>query len=417
MGIGQSVRALLEEAEMKISRRKDFAGALIDLNRAATLDPANETVREKIQEVRELKRGYEKGTVTGEIETFTITHEDDEGKQATVSRPEERRAEKIKREAEAKEKRYKAFQRTKKIKKTSLQKIYLEKIEEYVRNARQYIDQKQFDKAKEEVERIFLFDPDNQLAKDMIEQITDYEVRNLETEKKVITLDEEFERSVEIEKLKVALQEKSDELEVTGESALPERDEKSKKKAIKRLIKDGKALYKRDRYFEARQKFEAVFALDDDNKKASKYLDKINEAMLVEREEERKMLRERQRAQINDKLDAYAREIRQLHNEGRYTDAAILIEKGLLLDPSNRYFKELKKQNMRGAQDEMKMERTPQEEKQNFINLAIKNYIQGNYVEAKKYFEKVLEIDPDDEKAKNSIAKLDKKINSLQLGE
>jgi len=51
------------------------------------------------------------------------------------------------------------------------------------------------------------------------------------------------------------------------------------------------------------------------------------------------------------------------------------------------------------------------------VNIAIKEFIQGNYLESKKYFEKVLAINPDDEKAKNSIEKIDNKISSLNLSQ
>ena len=63
----------------------------------------------------------------------------------------------------------------------------------------------------------------------------------------------------------------------------------------------------------------------------------------------------------------------------------------------------------------MRLAISPEEEVRNLINLGIKEFIQGNYLEAKDYFERVLKIDPNDEKAKNSIEKIDEKIKSLNL--
>ena len=120
---------------------------------------------------------------------------------------------------------------------------------------------------------------------------------------------------------------------------------------------------------------------------------------------------------INEKLDEYNKEIQSLHKQGRYTDAAILIEKGLLLDPTNKYLKELKKLNQKGSDEQMRQELSDDEKMRDLVNIAIKEFIQGNYLESKKYFEKVLAINPDDEKAKNSIEKIDNKISSLNLSQ
>jgi len=181
------------------------------------------------------------------------------------------------------------------------------------------------------------------------------------------------------------------------------------------LFKEGKSLYKQKRYYEALNKFEAVFAIDAQNETVSRYIDKVKETMLKEREEERKRIREQQREEINEKLNEYSREIQSLHKQGRYTEAAIFIEKGLLLDPTNKYLKELKKLNQRGSDEKMRLDLSDEEKVKDLINIAIKEFIQGNYLESKKYFEKVLEISPDDEKAQNSIAKINEKAKNLNL--
>jgi tetratricopeptide (TPR) repeat protein len=417
IGIAEHVTNLVSEAEKKIVRRGDYQGALIDLNRAASIDPANEAVRSRIKEVRELKASEEKGLSEAKEKPLTVTHLDSSGNKATISSPRETQAEKLKKEAAEKEERWNQFNRGKEIKASAVRKAYQEKVEDYAKKARMLIDAKQFDKAKAQVERIFLLDPNNSMAKDMLEEITAHEVKNIKTDTKVLTLDKEFNQGIEVEKLKESIRQKAENAQIVAADETGARDEETQKKAIQKLLKEGKKLYKQKRYFEAQQKYEAVFAIDANNKTASKYIDKVTKAMLEESEAERSALREKQRKEINDKLDRYSADIHQYHSKGKYTEAAIMIEKGLLLDPSNKYFKELKKLNERGMKDQLKVEINPDEEKQNLINLAIKEYIQGNYLDAKKFFEKVLEIDPNDEKALNSIAKLNVKIEAMNLGQ
>ena len=50
-----------------------------------------------------------------------------------------------------------------------------------------------------------------------------------------------------------------------------------------------------------------------------------------------------------------------------------------------------------------------------FVNLAIKAFVLGDYLESKVNFEKVLKIDPEDVKAKNSIVQIGEKIEKLGL--
>lgn len=417
IGIDEQVTILMHEADRKIKRRADFQGALIDLNRAATLDPASKAVRDKIKDVRELKRQKDMGIYEPQTVSETLLHKDAEGNVSTVARTEDSVVTIAQQEAAEKEKRWEEFNRAKQIQALAQEKIFQEKVRGYINTAQKHLEQKDFSSAKKEVERIFYFDPDNELAQDMLRRIEEYEIENMKVSPGVLTIDKEFERGVELEKLKTALQNTVEEKKVIEPAKTPAEEEKTRQKAIKSLYKEGKKLFKQKRYFEARQKVEGVFALDSNNEKASKLLDKINDAMVKEREKERAYVRERQRKEINARLDSYASEIHQMHTQGRYTEAAILIEKGLLLDPSNKYFKELKEINVRGTKAQRQVENTPQEQKNNLVNLGIKQYIQGNYVEAKRYFEKVLEIDPTDEKAQNSIAKLDQKISTLQLGQ
>jgi hypothetical protein len=415
--IDEQVTILMHEADRKIQRRADFQGALIDLNRAAALAPANKAVREKIKETRELKRKKDMGIYEPQVKSGMLSHADAQGSVSTVERTDETVITIAQQEAADKEKRWQEFNRAKQIEERAQEKIYQEKVREYIQAAQKYLDQRDFSAAKKEVERIFYFDPQNDLAKDMLKRIEDYEIQSRKLPETPITLDKEFERGVELEKLKTALQKTVDSHSVIDAGKTPQEEEATRKKAIKSLLKESRRLYKQKRYFEARQKTEAVFSLESNNEKASALLDKINESMVKEREKERDKVRERQRKEINARLDSYASEVHQLHTQGRYTEAAILIEKSLLLDPSNKYFEELKAINARGAKEQIRFENSPQEEKKNLVNQGIKQYIQGNYVEAKRYFEKVLEIDPNDEKALNSIAKLDQKISTLQLGQ
>jgi len=105
-----------------------------------------------------------------------------------------------------------------------------------------------------------------------------------------------------------------------------------------------------------------------------------------------------------------------LQREGKYTDAAIVIEKALLLDPSNSYFKGLRSLNEKGTTIQVDRDVDTNRQTENLVNLGIKEYVQGNYDKAKEYFVKVLDISPGDLKAKNSISKIDAKIAALGAG-
>ncbi len=410
--IEKRVSELEYAADKKLSRYMDFTGALVDLNRAMAIDPGNKRIYEKIKRVRALqqkavKKGKDNKEVVYEIREL-IT---DKG----ISLPSiEKREDETAELARIKERKWEEFNRSKEIASAAVRKDYKRKVKRYVKIAEKYLEENKFEKAKKEVEKIFWFDKNNPTAKELLKRIEELEI---EYNSKLIGISdaEDLRCGMKKENVKAELAKNEDRPIVRDKTRAVVEDREIAEKSVKRLIKEGKRLLKEKRYYEARQKFEAVFAIDPSNKKASGYLDKVKEAMLKEKECDRRLIMAERRKEINMRLDKYAKKIRGLQREGRYTDAAILIEKGLLLDPGNKYFLELKKVNDRGAKEELMRETSSADEKENLINLAIKEFIQGNYLESKKYFERVLEIDPNDEKAKNSIAKIDAKIEKLKL--
>ncbi len=406
LSIQERIRVFLAQADHKAEIEHDYDGALVDLNRAYAIDPGNKKVMDKIKKVRALKA---RRIDHPEKEIHEILTRESDKSEKSISIAVDREEEK-----KAKEQKWEELKRGKQILGAAARRSYQGKVEEYVSNAQRYLEQKQFDKARSEVERIFLFDKNNPTAKDLLARITEYEI-SYEKKMEEKSLDQEFETGLELEKLKVEMQRRAEGKVIREPQEAKIEDKKIQEKTIKKLIKEGKSLYKKERYYEALNKFEAIFAIDAQNEEASRYVDKIKETMLKEREEERKRIREKQREEINEKLNEYSSQIQSLHKQGRYTEAAILIEKGLLLDPTSKYLKELKKLNQRGSDEKMRLNLSDEEKVKDLINIAIKEFIQGNYLESRKYFEKVLEISPDDEKAKNSIAKIDKKVKELGL--
>ncbi|MBU1864653.1 MAG: hypothetical protein KKH94_13420 [Candidatus Omnitrophica bacterium] len=407
IGIKQRVQSFLIQADKKIRVHKDYDGALVDLNRAFALDSRNEIIMKKIKEVRELKTQQRAAAKKGAGEEPIS---DDVERKGIVSISGVQTKEDV---SSAKERRWEEYNHGKRILKSAAEKNYQNKVDQSIKKAQLYLENNKIEKAKGEIERIFFFDPKNPTAKDLLQRITEHEVMYRKRNQKEAT-DEAFEHGLELEKLKVALGEKGIGKDVVRSSKEAKiEDRKAQEKAIKKLLKEGKALFKERQYYEAINKFEAIFMIDVQHEDASKCIDQVKETMLRERETERKKIKEDQKREINDKLTRYSKEIRSLHAQGRYTEAAISIEKGLILDPSNKYLKELKKLNEKGYKEQLKRELTPDEEIQNLINAGIKEYIQGNYSKAKEYFERVLEIDPHDKRAKNSIKKIEEKLSGL----
>ena len=286
---------------------------------------------------------------------------------------------------------------------------------EFISNAQKAIDENDFERAKKEVERIFMFDPENPTAKDLLNRIANVETSYGEV--KVAEVSKEgFEKGLVLEDVKTEINKKIKTEDIVRSSEVSTKENKQEKKvSVKKLIKEGKKLYKSKRYYEALNKFEAVFVIDAQNERASYYIDKVKEAMAAEREAEHKKIQEEQREKIREKIEKYTGKIKTLQSQGKYTEAAILIEKGLLLDPTNKYLLAIKKLNENGVKEQLSLEKSSQEKVKNIVNRAVKEYIQGNYFEAKKYFEQVLEISPDDIKAKNSVEKIEAKISKLGL--
>lgn len=416
------IKELLLRAQRKVELEQDYDSALVELNRAYALDVTDTNIVAQIERVRALQaeeRQFKQLTEAQKQERAEEIKEQVQEKRKDILSLFKKQAEADQKALEEKQenaerREWEEFNQSKRILEAAAEKNNEMRVQEYIDNARKMLEENQYDLARKEVKKIFLFDPQNPDAKDMLEQITEYEIKydnRLQAQAEA----EAFKKGLELEKLKVALNEKKTEDVVREPEVARVEDKRIRNKTVKQLIREGKKLYKEKRYYEALNKFEGVFAFESQNSTASKYIDRIKEAMIEQREEAREEMREEQRKEIASRLKKIGEDVRMLHAKGRFTEAAILIEKGLLLDPTNNYFTELKKYNERGAREQMHYETSEEADIKNLINLGIKEYIQGNYKEAKDYFEKVLEIDPSDEKAKRSIEKIDEKMKSLNL--
>ena len=411
--IEKKVNVFLQEAEAKIEKEHNYDEALLVLNRAFAIDPGSKDVTTKIQEARKLKeKEKEKCKKREEKEEPKVLaqKEEQKAKEEVISIAAEEDEKRRKRKE--KEKKWEIFGRSKEIMNAASQRCFKQKVDEYIKNARKYLEAHQFEQAKKSVEHIFLFDKANPTAKKLLSKIIEHEVAY--AGKKKETIDKEFEKGLNLEKLKTSLAKRDKEKVVRSQKEAEKEDKQDEEEIIARLLREGKKLFKEKRYCEALNKYEAVFAFDGKNKRASQYIDKVKKAMSQERDVEKRKIKESQKKEIREKLDRYSDRVQWLHRKGQYTEAAIMIEKGLLLAPSNAYFKELKKLNVRGSSEQVNRGKDTDEEIGDLVNLGIKEYIQGNYDEARKYFEKVLETNPNDKKAKNSIKKIDEKLKRLQ---
>lgn len=398
----QRVDELLKEADNVLAVEGDADKALVVLNRAYILDQGNDLVVKKIREVRNLKDG---GVAPAQIKKMV----EDEIISVTL---------KEKEEAAPEYSRVDIFRRSKSILSSSAKENYKRKVAEFIKRAQKKLKRNDFEGAKKEIERIFLFDKENPVAKDLLERIVAFEAnyKGVDGDKET---KEAFEKGIALEAVHTQMgkaAKKTASIVRTPPQAKKEKSE-SEKKTIKKLMKEGKKLYKKERYYEALSKFEAVFAIEANNMAASRYIDKVKEAMDEERKEEEKRLREKRLAEIRAKIQSYTDKIKQLQSQGKYTAAAVVIEKGLLLDPSNKYLLAIKEVNEKGVAEQEKLENKPAERAKHLVNSAIKEYIQGNYIKAKELFDEVLKINPNDKKAQNSIKKIEAKIEQLGLVE
>jgi len=186
------------------------------------------------------------------------------------------------------------------------------------------------------------------------------------------------------------------------------------------LLRAAKKLHRKGEYERAIMKYEEVFMLDPHNKKASKGIDRAKEKQILKGKGEYELRKEKFERELKERVEFYISTAVGLQGRGKYDAAKIMIQKGLMLDPENKKLRQLRKENDLSFQEsllsrEALSTKNKSERANNLVNKGIKEYLLGNYIRAKRYFEKVLKLDPNDQKAKNSILKIDRKMRLLDL--
>jgi tetratricopeptide (TPR) repeat protein len=191
---------------------------------------------------------------------------------------------------------------------------------------------------------------------------------------------------------------------------------------VEKLLEEAKHASKTGNYSDAVSLYENVLALDRENKKASREIDRAREKMILKGRDKKKEEERRAEQEVSEKVQFYTSVAQKLHKQGKYESAKVVIQKGLLLDPDDQALKQLRKDNeifVKGTIEQAPSSEAQkkQKEKDTLINKGIKQYLLGDYEQAIKYFNEVLAIDPADEKAKNSIAKIEQKLQRVTPSE
>lgn len=206
---------------------------------------------------------------------------------------------------------------------------------------------------------------------------------------------------------------------------LPERKHSPQEKEVNALLRKAKKLFRNDSYEKAIKMYEEVLSLDPKNSTASAGIDRCRERIILQSKENYKEKRAAEQKDVAEKVDFYKTLAEKEQKKGEFALAKALIQKGLLLEPDNKDLLAMKTQNdqyfseeiasqkeVSGAQPSEAVREATQSSVE--INRGIKSYLLGNYQEAIKHFERVLAVNPNDEKAKASILKIQRIMRSAQ---
>jgi len=279
-------------------------------------------------------------------------------------------------------------------------------LDRYVGAVKELHKQGRYTEARATIDRGLGLDPDNKALKKLAKE----NGRRLQAASAAAAKGEPAPRSVESAKKK------------SGLVALFTREKQpstGNEAEVKQLLDEARHEYKKGNYTEAVSLYEDVLALDHGNKKASKEIDRAREKSILKSRDRRQAEEQRTEQEVRDKVQFYTNVAQKLHRQGKYESAKVVIQKGLLLDPDDRTLRQLKDDNEIFMKQVIEQQAATSEEqkfkqkKDALINKGIKQYLLGDYEQAIKYFNEVLVLDPADEKAKNSIAKIEQKLQGI----
>ena len=185
--------------------------------------------------------------------------------------------------------------------------------------------------------------------------------------------------------------------------------EKENTKQIETFIKNGKKLLNDGQYEEAIKVFEQVFALDPENREASEWIDQSKESLIAEAEKKYK----ENKKEIDKSVEEGKKEsldlAKALLEDGRIYEAQVEVERLLVIDPNLKEAKMLRV-FIEDKIKELEMDQSQQaleSSKNEYIRKSQVEFSKGNLAGAKVLMGKAVEIDPEDEKAKRSLAFLE----------
>lgn len=362
-----------------------------------------------------------------------------------------------------------------------------EEIQDLYREGERYLRQDRLEDAKTIYERILALSPDEKLARDMLANIEE-KIFKKKKERQVNQLLSKANEYISQGKYEEAFNIVSQALKIDPQHSLA-KEYKSKiiklitlrNKEIERLLRQGRSLYKRDKYFEADEIFLKVLDIQPDNAEALKYhqlcQEKLKELARKQKEREKKFMlikaqlkkgkalfqegkydlalniyeqilameatNKEARAMIikckkakqelkKKNADQFFQEGLRLFNENMLKEAQILFEKALQAYPAHRsarrYLKKvkllLKKEERKKKlvkKEKVFAEKKPTVEKEKIIlqklDKAKSLFATGNYKEAKVIFAEVLKLNPQHEEARLYYKICEEKLEEEQKEE
>lgn len=184
------------------------------------------------------------------------------------------------------------------------------------------------------------------------------------------------------------------------------------------LTRLAKKAYASHDYEVAISLYEEALEYDPENKKITASIDKAKEKLIVKGSDQYNAEVASFSDEIRKKVDFYASVAKNLQEKNKYGSAKVLIQKGLMLSPKDARLQALQKKNddffKKGVQRKLEEDKQDNAQEINrLVNKGVKEYLLGKYEEALESFGRVLELDPSDEKAKQTIQKIEEKVKTL----
>jgi tetratricopeptide (TPR) repeat protein len=159
---------------------------------------------------------------------------------------------------------------------------------------------------------------------------------------------------------------------------------------IARFMKNGRSLYRDNKYEEAAEEFRKALAADNENKSAKEWL---------------------QRSENKMEAKSLSEEGNRLYNQEKYEEALVRYRRAARLDSDLKGINEKIRETQVKADQKTSVVKS-QRDLENLYQKAFNYYKEGDYLNAKINFEKVLKKDPDNSKAKYYVNDCNSKLSA-----